>query len=661
MSKVAGTPARTLTKTAASLFLAALVALLSGCGGGGGGRSTVGTAPPPPGQQQGGCTGSCADATIFLTLDDVGRILAQAIDEATARSQPATIAIVDRVGNVLAVFKMNGAPDTVNITGQRGVVTGLDGINDLVSSEMSAIAKAITGAFLSTEGNAFTTRTASQIIQQNFNPGELNQPAGPLFGVQFSQLACSDLINRFIPGSGTNPGPMRSPLGLSADPGGIPLYIDGTPVGAIGVESDGFYSLDLVITDFDRDPDEIIAIAGNFGYAAPNDRRADEITADGKVFRFTDTWFGALVSDPATAQPFAALNGVVGNLVPVTGYTDGALLAGTAFSTPASGIRADNGEHYPGLDAFVLVDGTNTNRYPPRDGTDGADALTAAEVRTLMVAALGVANSARAQIRRPPGSQARVTVSVVDTNGAILAVARTRDGPMFGTDVSLQKARTAVFFSGDYAADDLNGAPDTTYPQTGEVIAIGDYVTAVRAFLGMPTALADGAVAFADRSGGNLSRPFFPDGITGTPNGPFSKPFAEWSPFSTGLQLDISNTRILEHILFVLGLSGTDVPQNCTTIGRLPNGIQIFPGSVPIYRDRTLVGGIGVSGDGVDQDDMISFLGLHRAGNITGTFNNAPPDMRADQLTPQGIRLRYVQCPQAPFIDSAEQNVCEGL
>ena len=35
------------------------------------------------------------------------------------------------------------------------------------------------------------TRTASQIVQQHFNVGESQQPAGPLFGAQFSQLACS--------------------------------------------------------------------------------------------------------------------------------------------------------------------------------------------------------------------------------------------------------------------------------------------------------------------------------------------------------------------------------------------------------------------------------------------------------------------------------------
>ena len=67
-----------------------------------------------------------------------------------------------------------------------------------------------------------------------------------------------------------------------------------------------------------------------------------------------------------------------------------------------------------------------------------------------------------------------------------------------------------------------------------------------------------------------------------------------------------------------------------------------------------------MSGDGVDQDDMISFLAVDRAGQRTGTIANAPPAIRADQLEPQGIRLRYVQCPQSPFIDSDEQHPCNG-
>jgi hypothetical protein len=85
---------------------------------------------------------------------------------------------------------------------------------------------------------------------------------------------------------------------------------------------------------------------------------------------------------------------------------------------------------------------------------------------------------------------------------------------------------------------------------------------------------------------------------------------------------------------------------------------------VPIYRGTTLVGAIGVSGDGVDQDDMISFLGLGNAGRVlNNAISNAPPSIRADNLAPrgEGTRLRYVQCPQAPFNDSTEQNVCAGF
>jgi len=104
-----------------------------------------------------------------------------------------------------------------------------------------------------------------------------------------------------------------------------------------------------------------------------------------------------------------------------------------------------------------------------------------------------------------------------------------------------------------------------------------------------------------------------------------------------------------------------DVGQNCAAVTtRVPNGLQIFPGSVPIYRGGTLIGGIGVSGDGVDQDDMIAFLGLHEAGQILGTINNAPPAMRADRLTPMGTRLRFVQCPQSPYLDDSATRVCDG-
>jgi hypothetical protein len=222
----------------------------------------------------------------------------------------------------------------------------------------------------------------------------------------------------------------------------------------------------------------------------------------------------------------------------------------------------------------------------------------------------------------------------------------------------------------------LNGVPDATYLDGGLVVlrkeALSQYVTDLRNFLGLPNALADGAVAFSDRAGGNLSRPYFPDGVSSAPNGPMSKPAGEWSPFSTGLQLDLVYNALVQHVGFVAGLA-PDVPQNCTgvdgfdngfvlsgVIPALANGTQIFPGSVPIYRGATLVGAIGVSGDGVDQDDMIAFLGVHEAAQVLGGFSNAAPAMRADTLAPQGTTLRYINCPVAPYLASDEQNVCAG-
>jgi hypothetical protein len=73
---------------------------------------------------------------------------------------------------------------------------------------------------------------------------------------------------------------------------------------------------------------------------------------------------------------------------------------------------------------------------------------------------------------------------------------------------------------------------------------------------------------------------------------------------------------------------------------------------------------MGASGDGIDQDDMIAFLGLAYAGRELNTgIGHAPRELRSDTLEPKGpgTRLRYVQCPQSPFFDSMEQNVCAGF
>ena len=315
----------------------------------------------------------------------------------------------------------------------------------------------------------------------------------------------------------------------------------------------------------------------------------------------------------------------MGGLTAIGTYFAGTIRSGTAFGTPASGYRANTTGEYGPLNAFILVDGNNQPRFSPRDGTEGTpEAMTANEVRTIIRNALTIAFRARGQIRRPLGDHAHVTVSVVDI-GAIVGLARTPRRTGFWDRCVFTKGSNSSFFSNRNAGNELIAGN------------LGNYVLQVRSVLG-PTALGDG-IAFADRSGGNLSRPYLPDGVTNAPPGPFSKPIAEWSIFNTGLQLDLVAANLVAHRSFLLGLSSVDTASGCTSLplrpetakSRIPNGIQIFPGSVPIYRNNVLVGGLGVSGDGIDQDDMISFLGLHNAGLELGTgIGNAPRGIRAD-------------------------------
>lgn len=611
----------------ASVAFAAL-ALLAACGGGGGGSSGTPVSPA---------------MSLALTVDDVQRVVAQAVGEASARHLAAHVAVVDRVGNVLAIFRMDGASATARITSGLGVSGGLEDAE--VPSAAAAVSKALTAAYLSSNGNAFTSRTANQIIQEHFDPNESQQPSGPLYGVQFSQLTCSDVIeNR----SSTRIGPRPAPLGLAADPGGIPLYKSGALVGGVGVELDGVYGMDRDIVDADDNPEEAIAVAGSFGFEAPEDIRATRITADGRTLRFADTT--SRVADPSHPPPFAALPGA---LVDLIRYGGSVVSPGVSFGSPASGVTPSSSNPDS---PWILVDASGQNRYPATaapaatfpvpPAMSGAQGLTVAEVTALLEEAYAIARRARGQIRRPLGSSAEVSISVVGPAGEILGFIRTPDAPLFGVDVAVQKARTAAFFS---------SAAGVALPQ----------VAAAAAFVA-PGGF-DGSIAWSARAIGNLHRPTFPDGIEGTPPGPFSTPMAAWSPFNVGLQEDLVLAQLVN------GLNG-DLSKGCAAAAtsapagtgnpypQIANGLQIFPGAVPVYRGNALLGAVGISGDGVDQDDMIAFLGTANAARRLGTgVGNAPAAMRSDQLAPLGTRLRYVQCPQSPFNGSSEQNVCAGL
>ncbi len=252
---------------------------------------------------------------------------------------------------------------------------------------------------------------------------------------------------------------------------------------------------------------------------------------------------------------------------------------------------------------------------------------------------------------------------------------RTRDAPVFGTDVSLQKARTAAFLSSSAAAAFLAALPDAKYLTTSDTavgvtraIVIGDYVTALRTFLGDRSALADGAIAYHGSRGsatwrGRSSR----TASTAQAPGRSASRRGEWSPFSTGLQLDLAINAILQHVLFVAGAGVPDVAPGCAGVAlandlssvgqtiagvRLGNGLQIFPGSVPIYRGSTLVGAHRRvrrrrrSG----RHDRVPRPAQRRRSRSAATIGNAPADRRADTVIAAGraAALRAVSAGAVP-------------
>ncbi len=605
------------------------------------------------------------DSTQSLSVSDVERIIAQAVYEAKGQNKPATIGVIDRVGNVLAIYKMTGATQFITITSGSSVKQGLEGATGdpakganateqaVLIPENAVIAKALTAAYFSSKGNAFSSRAAAQVLQDHFTPGEKNKPSGPLFGVQFSQLSCSDVAQRL-----GAVGPKRSPLGFAADPGGIPLYKNGSVVGAVSVMAGEEYSVDRDASDVDNDVDEKIALAATYGFEPPEDIRADRITVEGRNLRFVDS--EELATNPASAPAYSTLTGSDGALTALPGYFAGAIVAGTKFGLAESGVRpaataSGDPQAYVDVGGYVVVNGADTNRFPAIDGAStGGQQLTAADVTAILAKSIYFANKARSQVRHPVGSAAQVHSVVVDTNGTILGALRSPDALVDAIDVVPQKARTAVFFSQTGAAAALNALPDANYLPSagGGTSSIASYVTASQTFFGNASIFADGT-AFSTRSINNIAAPTFPDGIAGKPNGPLAKPEGTWSIFNNGLNLDLVYNQIIN---FLVNPNDPVPATGCTGNTTIFNGITLFGGGIPIYKNGVLVGAIGSSGDGTEQSDLVAYLAVEQSGQAGIT--NAPKSIRADNLEPFGVKLRYVLCPFAPFNGSSDQNVC---
>ena len=216
-------------------------------------------------------------------------------------------------------------------------------------------------------------------------------------------------------------------------------------------------------------------------------------------------------------------------------------------------------------------------------GPIAGSALSLSDVTAIVQNAIRQAELTRAAIRLPAGTRARMVISVADTDGTILAIYRMADSTIFSIDVALTKARNVVYFSGpNRDARDLPGIPAGT--------------------------------AVTNRTIGFAAQPYYPSGIWNSLPGPFA------------------------------ALLASDLANPCTQ-GHQPanpnqSGVVFFPGSAPLYRNGQLIGGLGVSGDGVDQDDFVTARGAQGF--------EPPAALRADQLSIRAVRLPYWKFPRNP-------------
>jgi uncharacterized protein GlcG (DUF336 family) len=505
----------------------ALAMLLLGCGG----ASLAPPPAPPP-----------AVAAQPLGVADVQSIIAAA---ANSVNVDMVIAVVDRAGFVLGVFRTQNAPSTAP-----GNFSQMQNADDV------AVALARTGAFFSNNQAPLSSRTVRFISGIHFPPGVENQPNADLYGIENTNRGCT-LLNdpafpaKLPPSRALGGGPGLGVITGKADvldsdpnavnPGGIPIFYKNVVVGGVGVVT------------------------------ASSNLNAAEFAA-----------FTAATS----ARP-----GAGDNFGPTPAAPGAVFIGGIAlpFVTQTSVPNGFSAGPAPGSGSFPVSPSSSAGQPPEGDliapAAGPLGGLTALEVQDILNNAEATAAKTRAAIRLPPGSRTRMVIAVADLDGTIIGLRRMVDSTVFSIDVAASKARNMVYFnSSARLPSDLNGVPPET-AVTNRTISFG-------------------------------AMPLYPPGIDGSSAGPFFDLYLQdvANPCTQGAQPGPSN-------------------QN-------KSGIVFFPGSAGLYRNGVLIGGLGVSGDGVDQDDFVTSAG-------TAGFE-APAAIRADQVTLAGVRLPYFKFPRNP-------------
>jgi len=505
---------------------AALAMLLIGCGGG-----TVAPVSAPP-----------VAPVQPLQAADVQNIVQAAVNSVNVDM---AVAVVDRAGFVLGVFRTQNAPmSAVGNFGQS------QNANDL------AVALARTGAFFSNDQAPISSRTVRFISGIHFPPGVANQPPADLYGIENTNRGCT-LVNdpafqSQIPpslalGGGFGLGIITGkadPMDSNADsvnPGGVPIFYQNVVVGGIGVVT---ASSNLNVAEYAAFVGSTTQRGGTGNNFGPTPAAPGVVFIGGIALPFVDQ----------TSLP--------------SGFTAGPVAGTGSYVVPATNSQGQP----PEGDLIMPVAG-------PLGG------LSASDVTQILQNAEATANTTRAAIRLPIGSTTRMAIAVADLDGTILGLRRMADSTVFSIDVAATKARNMVYFnSATRTAADLTGVP-------------------------MGTAVTNRTISFG-------AQPIYPPGINGSNPGPFFSLYTMdlANPCTQGFQSGAANAN--------------------------KSGIVFFPGSAGLYRGGVLVGGLGVSGDGVDEDDYVTNGG-------TAGFE-APTNIRADQILDEGVRLPYFKFPRNP-------------
>jgi uncharacterized protein GlcG (DUF336 family) len=600
-----------------------------------------------------------------LTADEVATLLNRAA--AASTSTDAIIVITDRTGRILGVRVESGVDP--NITGNTA---------NLVFAVDGAVSLARTGAFFANNGAPLTSRTVQFISQStitqrevesnpnildpnstlrgpgyiapvnigsHFPPGIALTPQVDLFAIEHTNRdstvnAGADhikgtaddvtLAERFnidptyvptgqdltVPDSyGFVSGLLTTATnrGIATLPGGIPIFKDGQVVGGIGVffpGKTGFATEENSSLSFTYDPTK-------------PDRTLEAEWIAYAAVGGTTTSIGGVQTAPvgtiggiALPTGFGLPNGRI-DLVGITLDVFGQGGAEGLNRVLAVGAAVGVGNPFDGTNLPVNTGGDTTlagSAAPdgwlvtPHDG----DGITKQDVENIIANSIAQSNLTRAAIRLPLGSRAKFVFAVTDRSGNVVGLYREPDATIFSIDVAVAKARNVMYYA------------DPSQLQSVDQVA------------GVPA-----GTAFTNRTFRYLGLPRFPEGIDGTDPGPFSQ--LNDDPLGTSRTTGLLTGAALPASAYqsVVGYDsfnpGTNFHQQGNVLNQ--NGIVFFPGSAPLYKQAadgsySLAGGFGVSGDGVDQDDVTTVSGQ--------VGYNVPVSVpRADQVFVQGIRLPY--------------------